>query len=131
MKALAFVKKYYEVLDSREPGGRESLLMFYNDAMATAGTPLMQWNGHACATVSDIAAYLQNLPKTKHELRSVDAQALPGSQSADSFMITVNGSCMYDDEHLRYFYERLIIARDGATHYIANTYYRWTGEVIK
>lgn len=130
MKALTFVKKYYEVLDA---GGaaREPLMSFFNHPLASPGTPLMQWNGHTLNTAQDVESYLSNLPKTKHELRSVDAQPLPGSTDADSYMITVNGRCVYDDEHTRYFYERIIVAKHKGLHYIVNAYYRWTGEEIK
>lgn len=130
VKATSFANKYYELMDK---GGehRAMMLTFFSHQLLSPGTPLMQWNGHALNNQAEVTTYLENLPKTRHELRSLDAQPLPGCQNSDSFLITVNGQVLYDDEHTRFFYERLVVAQMEGKFYIVNSYYRWTGEQFK
>ena len=126
-KALAFQKLYYTGLDSGMDS-RGQLLGMYLDP--TDGSTLMQWNGHSIANVEGVSQYFQNLPPTKHEVKSLDAQPLPGNQQGDSFLVTVNGKCTYDDEHVRLFFQRFVLhkAEQTGKFYIVNDYLRWTGE---
>ena len=61
-------------------------------------------------------------------MQSVDAQPLPGNSGGDSFMVVVSGTCTYDDEHVRHFYQRLVMTKHEGRMYIVNDYQRWTGE---
>jgi hypothetical protein len=126
--AVSFAKNYNTGMDSSMET-RAALLDCYCEP-TTPNTPLMEWNGHTLMNKEQVAGYFQSLPKTKHELRSVDAQPLPGCDQADSFVITISGRCTYDDEHVRYYYHRLVVAKSGERHYVVHDYLRWTGEEI-
>lgn len=123
-KALQAQKKYYEHVDA-SPESRAALRAMY---YPNPTHPLMQWNGHVLATAGDIEAYHANLPKTKHVVKCVDAQPLPGNSGGDSFLIVTSGTVTYDDEHVRHFYHRLIMCMVEHRLYIVNDYMRWTGE---
>lgn len=124
-KALQAVRTYYDCLDN--PEKRAGLLNVY--IQEPTSHPLMEWNGYAMADRNAVWEYLSNLPKTKHEMKSVDAQPLPGNTNGDSFFATVHGSVMYDDEHTRHFFQRFVFCvRADQKVYIANDYLRWTGE---
>ena len=123
-KALQVQKIYFTKLDGTPENRAELRQMYYPSPSHT----LMQWNGHVLATLSDIEQYHANLPKTKHVVQSVDAQPLPGNSGGDSFMVVVSGTCTYDDEHVRHFYQRLVMTKHEGRMYIVNDYQRWTGE---
>ncbi len=125
-KALQAIKFYYDCLDAGEPRRRALLDAFYPDPCAHA---LMEWNGYAMTTRDEIWGYLSTLPKTKHDVKAVDAQPLPGNTNADSFFATVHGTCTYDDEHVRHFFQRFVLCvRGDGKVYIVQDYLRWTGE---
>ena len=123
-KALQAQKVYYGHLDE-SPEKRQQLLNMYLPSPTHA---LMSWNGYSLATVEDIAGYHSTLPKTKHVIKSLDAQPLPGNEGGDSFFVTVSGTVTYDDEHVRHFYQRLVFALIERKLYIVHDYMRWTAE---
>jgi NTF2-related export protein 1/2 len=123
-KALQAQKIYYEHLDE-SPEKRAQLRSMY---LPNANHTLMNWNGYALDSVEAIAGYHENLPKTKHVVKCLDAQPLPGNDGGDSFFVTVTGSATYDDEHVRHFFQRLVFAMIDRRLYIVQDYMRWTGE---
>ena len=132
-RALQIQKIYYDFLDDPAPEKRLQLVNYYLPREAQAGKnpstwPLMEWNGHVLESHEQIAAYISNLPRTKHQINCIDAQPLPGNQGGDSFMITISGVAVYDGEYKRYFYQRLIMAGIEKKFYIVHDYVRWTGE---
>ena len=123
-RALQAHKTYYAYMDE-SPERRAELRTMY---LPNAAHPLMNWNGHVLPTLEAIQQYHDNLPKTKHTIKCLDAQPLPGNEGGDSFFVTVSGSCTYDDEHVRHFYQRLVFAMIERKLYIVHDYLRWTGE---
>lgn len=128
-KALEFTKKYYKLLD--DVNKRHTVVEFYANF-----SNLLEWNGHKYSTQLDISNYIKELPKTEHKINVVDAQPLPGNVGGRTkgaeidctFLITVNGLVIYDDEHKREFFQRFVIRQKGAVYYIVNDYYRWLSE---
>jgi NTF2-related export protein 1/2 len=123
-KALQAQKIYYTHLDE-SPEARQKLLSMYLPSPSHA---LMSWNGYDLATTEAIAQYHSNLPKTKHVVKCIDAQPLPGNEGGDSFFVTVTGTATYDDEHVRHYFQRLVFALIDKKLYIVHDYLRWTGE---
>ncbi len=122
-KALQLVQCYYECLDN--PSRRQEWTSFFMPIPARH--PLLIWNGHILPAVSDIAAYAQRLPKTKHTTSSIDAQPIMGTTD---FIVTVQGTVTYGDNHKRRFFQRITTCKQpgGDRTYIASDYMRWTGE---
>lgn len=122
-KALEFRQRYYKMLD--DPTERPHLVALYAPDVPN----LCEWNGHPLPTPSDINSYFGSLPKTSHQVDTVDAQPLPGNENGDSILLTVHGLVTYDDEHKREFFQRFVLrqAPDNKV-YIFNDYYRWLSE---
>lgn len=128
-KALEFTKRYYKTLD--DLSDRPNLIHFYPNF-----SNLCEWNGHQYSTKEDVARYLSEMPKTKHQIDVLDSHPLPGNNSKSSnseeadhtFLVTVHGVVTYDDEHKREFFQRFVIRQKGITYYIVNDYYRWLSE---
>lgn len=125
MAGRKFKDAYYAALDE-SPAKRAELLSRYYPAQVRHG--LMSWNGHELPTVEAIQQYMANLPKTKHVQHSADVQPLPGAERVETFLITVTGTCTYDDEHQRTFFQRMTVCHQEGRLYIVQDYYRWTGE---
>jgi hypothetical protein len=115
---------YYSLLDGDQAKRAQLLERYYPAPQA----PLMQWNGHTLAALADVQQYLASLPKTSHKVKSYDAQPLPGNTGGDSFVILIQGSVLYDGEHLREYHHRLIFGYVEKKLYVVNDYMRWTGE---
>lgn len=123
--ALSFKTQYYQFLD--KPDKRHELLAWYHPGASI----LMEWNGHQLTTPEAIGAYLAQLPKTNHTINTVDAQPLPGCENADSILMTVSGTVVYDDEHKREFFQRFVLRKtdpQSSTLFIVNDYYRWLSD---
>uniref|UniRef100_A0A7S1Q6U0 NTF2-related export protein n=1 Tax=Neobodo designis TaxID=312471 RepID=A0A7S1Q6U0_NEODS len=123
--ARRFKDAYYQALDA-SPERRQELLTRYYPAQVQH--PVMTWNGHVLATPADVGQYMANLPKTKHTIYSADVQPLPGAERIETFFITITGTCIFDDEHPRNFYQRLTVCHQEGRLYIVQDYYRWTAE---
>jgi NTF2-related export protein 1/2 len=123
--ARRFKDAYYQALDAAPERRAELLARYYPVPVAH---PLMSWNGHTLATVADVQQYMMNLPKTKHTILTADVQPLPGAERVETFLVTVSGTCIYDDEHVRNFFQRLTVCHQEGRLYIVQDYYRWTGE---
>ena len=123
-KALQAQKIYYQHLDE-SPESRATLRGMYLPSSTHA---LMAWNGYTLPDVGAIEQYHSTLPKTKHTVKCLDAQPLPGNSGGDSFMITISGSVTYDDEHVRQYFQRLVVAMIDGKLYIVHDYMRWTAE---
>ena len=127
-KAVQVYKQYYARLDG-SPESRRTLIDFFAPASPDNATPIMEWNGYRLFSPDDVNSYISSLPQTKHEVRCADAQPLPGCDDADNFFVSIHGSCTYDGEHLRKYFQRFVVHKRGGSHYIVNDYFRWTGEV--
>jgi hypothetical protein len=126
-KALSVYRTYYAKLDGNQEA-RQSLLEFFAPANQDGSVPILEWNGYRLFTQQEVSDYLRSLPKTKHEVRCADAQPLPGcSEDADNFFITLSGVCTIDDEHIRKYFQRLVVHKRESKYYIVSDYYRWTG----
>jgi len=133
-RALQVQNAYYTALDGGADKRAELVQMYFPSPQSS----LMQWNGHNLATTADILQYLAGLPKTKHVAHCVDAQPLPGNTGGDTFLVTITGTVTYDDEHKRFYFQRLVIMAAevpnasgvgvSKKYYIVNDYMRWTGE---
>ncbi|CUG86828.1 nuclear transport factor 2, putative [Bodo saltans] len=123
--ALSFKSNFYQLLDN--PTRRAELAQVYHPGASC----LMEWNGHALNTPEEIAAYLNQLPKTNHQIDTADAHPLPGCEGADSILLTVTGRVTYDSEHRREFFQRFVLRKtepSSSKLYIINDYYRWLSE---
>lgn len=123
--ALSFKSNFYQMLDN--PTRRAEIAQFYYPGASC----LMEWNGHTLSTPNDVAAYLNELPKTNHQIDTADAHPLPGCEGADSILLTVTGRVTYDGEHRREFFQRFVLRKADPTSkklYIVNDYYRWLSE---
>lgn len=121
-KACDFYKQYYKLLD--DVNSRETLLSIYAE---NESTELCEWNGHKLGW-GDLRMYFSGLPPTSHRIDVADAQPLPGCENADSFLLVVHGSVVYDGEHTREFFQRFVVRQDNSKYYIVNDYYRWLAE---
>lgn len=121
-KALLFKNEYYKALDSAEM--RLAVTKLYYEGIPN----IMEWNGHVLSSQAEISQYLAQLPKTVHTIDSMDAQPLPGNEKSDSFLMTVHGTVVYDDEHSREFFQRMVLRLMDGKYYIFNDYYRWLSE---
>eukprot|EP00758_Cryptobia_borreli_P012792 Tbor_TRINITY_DN5775_c4_g3::TRINITY_DN5775_c4_g3_i1::g.20355::m.20355/K14285/NXT1_2, P15; NTF2-related export protein 1/2 len=126
-RTVTFYNNYIKLLDKKEERSKIPELYFI-----LGQDKVLEWNGHVIQDKAGLMEYVQNLPTTKHVMDCLDAQPLPGNQGADMFMMTASGTVTYDDEHVRTYFERLIIREDSSVtpkrFYIINHYYRWTGE---
>ena len=122
-RALQLVHKYYECLDNVNT--RQQWTSFY--VPFSTSHPLLIWNGHILPTVADIATYAQNLPTTKHTTTTIDAHPLMGTSD---FVVTVQGTVTYGDNHRRRFFQRITATKDPNSErtFITSDYMRWTGE---
>ena len=118
------LQAYYDMLDT--PEKRTQLLQRY---VPRTDGPLMSWNGHQLATVSDIANYFNTLPRTRHAPLVIDVQPLPLCTKGDRLIATAIGTVTYDAQHSRHYYHRVVFAHDGTTR-IVQDYMRWTGEIF-
>ncbi|CCW61056.1 unnamed protein product [Phytomonas sp. EM1] len=121
-KALEFRRRYYQYLD--DPEQRHNIVNLYAPNVPN----LCEWNGHLLADHNYVQQYINQLPKTTHQIDTVDAQPLPGNEKADSFIMIVHGIVTYDREHRREFYQRFVIRSINNKYYIINDYYRWLSE---
>ncbi len=121
-RAIQLVNKYYEALDS--PDKRPNWVKFY---MPDPDHPLLIWNGHILPTAKDVEGYARNLPKTKHNPSSIDAQPIMGSSD---FVVTIQGTVTYGDNHRRRYFQRITATKKPGTNetFISSDYLRWTGE---
>lgn len=128
-KYTTFARKakdaYYPSLDASPEKRAELGARYYPGQQSHA---LMNWNGHICNTVEEVQNYLATLPKTKHHIQSADTQPLPRPDGQVAFMVTVNGTVVYDDEHTKTFFQRLVFCEKDSHWFIIQDYYRWTGE---
>ena len=122
-KAIQLVHKYYACLDNYER--REEWLSFF--VPIPVEHPVMIWNGHVLPTVGDIRAYAMTLPRTRHHAASIDAQPLMGTED---FIVTVQGSVIYGDNHKRRFFHRFTATKAPGSDrtFVSSDYMRWTGE---
>jgi NTF2-related export protein 1/2 len=128
-EALRLFRHYYSLLDGTPQTRVELQQLYVNPPTGEAGPELlMEWNGHRAHSTQEVAAFFASLPKTKHEVKCADTHPLP----AGAVMIIVHGEVVYDDEHKRLFFQRLILRRsnlDGTGPWlIVQDYVRWTGE---
>ena len=123
-KAVRFIQKYYELLD--KPDKRPQWVKLFMPIQTEH--PLMIWNGHILPTQQDIENYAKQLPETKHATSSIDAQ--PIMNNNNDFIVTVQGTVTYGDNHKRRFFHRITYTHAPGSNdpFISSDYMRWTGD---
>ena len=79
--AVKFTSTYYDCMDNK----RHLLIKLYGDAS------IALWNGNPIETSSSIFQFLSQLPASKHEISSIDAQPVRG----ESILVQVSGSVCF------------------------------------
>ncbi|KNH07720.1 nuclear transport factor 2 protein(NFT2) [Perkinsela sp. CCAP 1560/4] len=128
MKAKEFAAKFYKLIDDTTPEERmrKLALLYVEDGS------VIYWNGHDSASAGGphklLRLVLALMPPTKHFISAIDAQALPGCEEADFFMVAISGKCSYNQEVSRSFFQTLIVRQYEEKHYILEDDFRWTAE---
>ena len=128
MKGKEFAGKYYKIFDETTPEERMTKLT----ELYVEGGSSIYWNGHSSENAGGankfLGLVLALMPSTKHQITSIDAQALPGCCSADFFIITIIGKCMYNNEIARSFFHTLVVRQHENKHYILEDDFRWLAD---
>ena len=64
------------------------------------------WNGNPLETSSNIFQFLSQLPASKHEISSIDAQPVRG----ESILVQVSGSVSYAESLKRHFSQTFVLS---------------------
>ncbi|KAH8400412.1 hypothetical protein KR215_011686, partial [Drosophila sulfurigaster] len=111
-----FTRLYYASLDNR----RHQMGRLYIDSAT------FSWNGNGATGRETIERYFEELPSSRHQLTTLDAQpildAAVGNQT--TYIILASGSVKYSDQAVRNFQQSFVITAENDKWKIASDCYR-------
>ncbi|XP_034114327.1 NTF2-related export protein-like [Drosophila nasuta] len=111
-----FTRLYYASLDNR----RHQMGRLYIDSAT------FSWNGNGATGRETIERYFEELPSSRHQLTTLDAQpildAAVGNQT--TYIILASGTVKYSDQAARNFQQSFVITAENDKWKIASDCYR-------
>eukprot|EP01119_Soliformovum_irregulare_P006701 TRINITY_DN1902_c0_g1_i1.p1 TRINITY_DN1902_c0_g1~~TRINITY_DN1902_c0_g1_i1.p1 ORF type:complete len:123 (-),score=8.26 TRINITY_DN1902_c0_g1_i1:42-410(-) len=109
--AITFIKEYYEIYDKN----RQDIYKYYRE------TSTMVWNGDSKQGLQAIAQFLIALPKTSHNIETIDSHPV----QTTGLLLHVTGTVSYRGAVANAFSQSFMIGSDMG-HFIAYDNFRLT-----
>ncbi|EDW57010.1 NTF2-related export protein [Drosophila sechellia] len=114
--ADTFTRLYYASVDNR----RQQIGRLYLD------NATLSWNGNGATGRQMIESYFRELPSSKHQLNTLDAQPIVDQAVSNqlAYLIMASGSVKFSDQPLRKFQQTFIVTAENEKWKVVSDCYR-------